>query len=91
MIVDHIFENGSLSQDDKEYLEKDLLFHFFSDWCVKWEQQDKKLQYSETENLKELVWNQYRSKPYWNKFLVYYYLKLLKCKGIKRIKSLIGK
>lgn len=90
-LLEPYFENGSLSQEDKEYLEKDLLFHFFSDWCVKWELQDKKLQYSETENLKGLVWNQYRCKPYWNEFLVYYYLKLLKCKGIKRIKSLIGK
>lgn len=90
-LLDPYFENDSLNQGDKEYLEKDLLFHFFSDWCVKWEQQDKKLQYSETENLKELVCNQYKSKPYWNKFLVCYYLKLLKCKGIKRIKSLIIK
>lgn len=90
-LLNPYFENGSLNQDDKKYLEKDLLFHFFSDWCVKWEQQDKKLQYSETENLKELVWNQYKQKPYWNRFLVYYYLKLLTCKGIKRIQRLIRK
>lgn len=90
-LLNPYFENGSLNQDDKKYLEKDLLFRFFSDWCVKWEQQDKKLQYSETENLKELVWNQYKRKPYWNRFLVYYYLKLLTCKGIKRIQRLIRK
>lgn len=90
-LLEPYFENDSLDQRDKEYLEKDLLFHFFSDWCVQWELQDKKLQYSETEDLKKLVWNQYKSKPYWNKFLVCYYLKLLKCKGIKRIKSLIIK
>ena len=90
-LLNPYFENGSLNQDDKEYLEKDLLFRFFSDWCVQWELQESKLQYSETEDLKRLVWNQYKNKPYWNRFLFYYYLKLLKCKGIKQIKSLTEK
>lgn len=83
------FENDRLDQDDKEFLEKDLLFHFFSDWCVQWEIQNNKLQYSETENLKAKVWTQYMNKPYWKRFIVYYYYKLCLCKSLKRIDFLI--
>lgn len=77
-LIDPYIKRGILTIEDKEYLEKDLLYHFFTGWCIKWEIQEKGLNYSKTENLKNLVWNQYKGKPYWKKYLGYYNIK--KCK-----------
>lgn len=90
-ILEPYFESGSLSEEDKEYLEKDLLFSFFSDWVAKWELQPDNLDYSKTENLKEAVWNEYRNKPYWNEFLRKYYIKLYYLKTKKLAKRLLGR
>lgn len=90
-ILEPYFESGSLSEEDKEYLEKDLLFSFFTDWVVKWELQPDNLDYSKTENLKEAVWNEYSNKPYWNEFLRKYYIKLYYLKAKKLAKRLLGR
>ncbi len=75
-IIDVYVKNGSISSDVRDYLEKDLFINFFPEWIVKWELNDSKLQYSENENLKEMVFNQCRNKPYWRLFLnVYNYRK----------------
>ena len=90
-ILKPYFTDGSLPDGEKEYLEKDLLFHFFLDWCAKWELQEDNLDYSRTENLKNTVWNQYKGKPYWQEFLVKYYLKLTLMKCRKTAKRILGR
>lgn len=79
-IIDPYVKNGNLSQETRDYLEKDLLFNFFTDWIIKWEMSNKDFQYSETENLKKLVFNQYKDKPYWHGFQEIYNKRLFKCK-----------
>lgn len=88
-IIDPYIKKGVLSQKTKDYLEKDLLFNFFTDWIIKWEMGSKGLQYSEKENLKRLVFNQYKSKPYWNEFHKIYKEKLLKYKTKSFIKKIL--
>lgn len=63
-----LFDNGTLSNIDKDYLEKDLLFNFFLDWCVKWKLQKESLQYSKTEDLCQSIYHQYHNKPYWQEY-----------------------
>jgi glycosyltransferase involved in cell wall biosynthesis len=91
MLLTPYFENGKLTEDDKEYLEKDLLLNFFSEWCAKWKLQNTTLQYSKTEDLCERVYQQFHNKSYWNeytkKFNKFYWK--LKIKGT--IKSLLGR
>lgn len=74
-------ENCSLSSDDMEVIEKDLLYNFFTGWIVKWELKNKELQYSETENLKELVFEQYKDKPYWDDYQSVYNKALIRAKN----------
>lgn len=83
------FGNHALTEDDREYLEKDLLFRFFLGWCIRWELQDKSLLYSQTENLKQSIWNQYRNKPYWAKFRRLYYFRLFKARVKQVLKPLL--
>lgn len=90
-ILDPYFASGSLSEEDKEYLKKDLLYGFFTEWIAKWELQPANLDYSKTENLKQAVWNEYKKEPYWYDFLCKYYLKL-NCHRIKiQVKRLLGR
>lgn len=67
-LLNPYFENGKLTEEDKEYLEKDLLLNFFPDWCVKWKLQNTTLQYSKTEDLCEMVYQQFHTKPYWKEY-----------------------
>lgn len=84
-------DNKSLSREDINQLEKQLLFEFFPHWIIMYELNDAHLQYSKEENLKEAVWNQYKSKPYWNEFLYFYKKSYLKTKIKIFIKRLLGK
>lgn len=77
-------ERERLTGNDIEYLEKDLLYRFFTGWVIRWELQDNHLQYSSEENLKEKVFEQYRHKEYWKRYYVIYQIKLLVYK-MKRI------
>ena len=90
-ILKPYFESGILTNEVKEYLEKDLLFGFYIDWVAKWELQPANLDYSKTENLKKAVWNAYKKKPYWNEFLRNYYIKLYYLKAKKFVKKLLGR
>ena len=83
------FDNHALTEGDREYLEKDLLFRFFLGWCIRWELQDKSLLYSQTENLKQSIWNQYRDKPYWAEFRRLYYFRLFKARVKQVLKPLL--
>lgn len=90
-LLNPYFENGKLLEEDKNYLEKDLLLNFFSDWCVKWKLQNTNLQYSKTEDLCADIYEKYHMKPYWieykRKFYRIYWE--LKIKGL--IKKILGR
>lgn len=90
-ILEPYFESGRLSEEDKDYLEKDLLFSFYTDWVARWELQSSNLDYSKTENLKEAVWDAYRDKPYWHEFLFKYYYKLYCMKAKRLVKKVLGR
>lgn len=83
------FGNHALTEDCREYLEKDLLFRFFMVWCIRWELQDKTLIYSQTENLKQSIWDQYKDKPYWTVFRCLYYLGLFGARVKQVLKPLL--
>lgn len=68
-IIDPYVERGVLQKDDRDFLEKDLLLNFFPDWIIQWEMNNQKLQYSESENLLQTVYDHYKNKPYWNEYL----------------------
>lgn len=84
------FSNGSLNRTDRELLEKDLLYNFFAEWCIKWELQRDSMQFSETENLKKAVYDTYCIKPYWHNYQNYYYRKLLLSKAKLLVEKVIG-
>lgn len=84
-------ENGSLNGDDIGYLEKELLFDFFSSWIIKFELNNTDMQYSKEEDLKAAVFNQYKDKPYWNEFERLYKKKMMKEKIKLFIKRILGK
>lgn len=90
-ILEPYLKSGRLSEEDKEYLEKDLLFGFYTDWVARWELQSSNLDYSKTENLKKAVWDAYRDKPYWREFLCKYYIKLYCMKAKQHAKRLLGR
>lgn len=91
ILLEPYFINKLLTNEDHEYLEKDILFNFFKSWCVQWELQTNDYMYSQTENLKEAIWKKYKSKPYWIKFLIRYYISLYRLKGRQIIKKLLKK
>lgn len=87
LLLGPYFHNHALTDEDREYLEEDLLFHFFADWCSRWELQDKNLLYSQTENLKKSIWEHYEGKPYWARFRRYYAYILCK----KKVKQALNR
>lgn len=90
-ILQPYFDGGMLSLEDRNYLEKDLLFNFFADLCIKWELGAKNLQYSKTEDLKEAICLQYKDKDYWRQYCNYYKKRRLIIKmktALKRILKL---
>ena len=62
-------KNGIISETSYEEIRKDLLFNFFTDWIIEWELGNNKLQYSEEENLKLRVFQEYKNTKYWKNFL----------------------
>lgn len=90
-IVDPYVERGVLKQEDRDFLERDLLFNFFTLWVANWELDKGKYRFSETESLKDAVWEHYRTKPYWHEFLRHYRLfkAKLRVKGVA--KRLLGR
>lgn len=85
------FDSGKLMEEDKDYLERDLLLNFFADWCVKWKLQNTTMQYSKTEDLCASIYQQFHTKPYWREYekkfkLLYWNLRF---KGV--VKKLLGR
>lgn len=83
--------NKTLDVEDIEIIEKDLLFNFFTNWIIQWELKNANLCYSETENLKESVFEQYKNKKYWNKYVRYYFFQYCKKRLKIQIEKFLGK
>lgn len=88
-ILQPYFEQELLSAEVKEYLEKDLLFNFFADWCIRWELGAKNFQYSKTEDLRDVVYQQYKDKGYWAEYSRYYKKRLIAIRAKSMFKRLI--
>lgn len=73
------YMNGKIISEKCYYwLEKDLLFNFFAIWIIIYELQREKYLVAK-ENLKDIIFDKYRDKPYFLFFLLYYYFNKLKC------------
>lgn len=84
-ILDPYIEKGIISNEDKDVVEKQLLFEFFLPWIVTSKLMNTDMQFSKEEDLKRNVFSQYQNKPYFNKFKRMYLTKIMK----GRIKQLI--
>lgn len=93
-IVDPYVENGLVTQEVRNWLERNLFVEFFPDWIIQWETNNINLKYSEDENLKKIVFEHCKTKPFWDGFYKTYKKKRIKhaiiCR-VKKIKSLAGK
>lgn len=89
-LLEPYFCSGMLDNDCKEYLEKDLLYNFFTNPCIRWESQIGYGVYSKTENLKDLIFAQYNTKPYWQKYLRFYKRRKIVLKTKAKIKKILG-
>lgn len=67
-LLNPYFENGKLTNADKDYLERDLLLNFFPEWCVKWKLQNTSLQYLQTEDLCAKIYQEFHSRSYWQDY-----------------------
>lgn len=85
-------DSKSISYEDKEKIERKLLYDFFTDWIIMWELGNTDMQYSKTENLKVSVFEQYKGKSYWKR---YYFFKYLPIKIRSRlglfVKKMLGR
>ena len=90
-LLEPYFSNGSLTEKDRDYLEKDLLYHFFTSWIIQWELRNKNFKYSKEENLKERVFCQYKSRPYWRHYCCYYHVRKMKYRLKEILKKNCGK
>ena len=61
-------EQGKISNECYEKVRKVLLLDFFCRWIVNWEKDRRKYRFSETENLKELIENEYKNEPYFKEY-----------------------
>ena len=79
-ILDLFVKRGLISSSCIKWLKKDLLFRFFTFWIVRWETQNGDYKYSINENLKAMVFNQYKNENYFPYYLLYYRLYKIKYK-----------
>lgn len=89
-LIEPYVVNGKLTTDNVEKIEKDLLYDFFTQWIIKWEVGKNDLQYSKEENLKELVFSQYKEKTYFNHYKKLYNKKKMIYKAKLIIKRILG-
>ena len=61
-------DQGKISTDCYAKVRKVLLMDFFCQWIVNWEKNKNLYRFSESENLKELVENEYREEPYFGEY-----------------------
>lgn len=71
-IIDSYVDKGIVTENDRDYLEKDLLINFFPYWIARSELNNSRFKYSKDEDLKKCVYDHYHNKPYWKEFLSVY-------------------
>lgn len=71
-------KKNSITKQEYELIRKDLLFNFFTYWIIRWEIDQNGLLYSEEEDLKKLVFNEYKNEPYWNEYKRFYIKRYVK-------------
>ena len=59
----------SLLHSTYEYVKKDLLFNFFLNWVVEFEQKKHLYNLSQSENLVEQIEKEYQNELYYNEYL----------------------
>lgn len=91
MLLNPYFENGELTEADRDFLEKDLLLGFFPYWCANWKLRNTALQYSKTEDLCASVYQQFHAKPYWKKYERKFHRICLKLRVKGVAEKLLGK
>lgn len=92
-IWETVFQAGKISESTMSFLKKDLLYGFFLFWICRWELQRNEMQYSKSENLKEMVFCQYKQEPYYDHFMRIYQkeLRVQKIKYTVKSIPLLGK
>ncbi|MCR4734719.1 MAG: glycosyltransferase [Treponema sp.] len=73
-LLDEIFEKNPISPKCYNWLRKDLLYNFFSNWLVSYKLQKHKPK--EEKTLTSLVFSEYKKEKYFIMFYLYYLLKL---------------
>ncbi len=84
-------EKNIISKRDYELIRKDLLYNFFTNLILQWELDHEKMNYSKEENLKKLIFSEYKNEIYWHKYSLFYRKKLAIFKAKNFIKKLIGR
>lgn len=89
-IIDSFVAQGSITENIRSELEKDLFLDFFPDWIIQWEMENSTFQYSSEEDLKKNVFEECKIKPYWNEFRRVYYRKKIITKVLEKLKWVAG-
>lgn len=61
-----------LSSDVFDIIRKDLLYCFFTDFIITQETNRRKLNFSSQEDLKQLVFDEYKTESYWSDYIMFY-------------------
>lgn len=84
-------DNGSLTLKEYEFLRRDLLYNFLTTRIIDWELQREKIKYTEKENLKKLVFDEYKDDSYWNVYQLFYTKRVIKRKVKMFLRKLVGR
>lgn len=90
-LLEPYFENGQLTAEDREALEKDLFLDFFPAWCARWKAQKSAMQYSGTEDLCKCVECAVENKPYRKDYQRIFRKRYVEERTKRFIKGLIGR
>lgn len=86
-LLDEFFQKYPISFDCYEWLRKDLLVNFFTNWLILYKLQKQKP--TDDVNLVQLVFNEYKNDKYFVKFIIYFNAKFLFFKIKKILKNLL--
>lgn len=90
-LLEPYFQNGRLTTEDRESLERDLFLNFFPAWCARWKVQKSAMQYSDTEDLCKCVERAIEDKPYRNEYRRSFRKLYVEERAKRIIKKLIGR
>lgn len=83
-IIDRYVVDGVVDINIRKYIEKRLLFEFFSFWILTSDYNAKHYSFSNVEDLKCAVRDAYKKKPYWLWYSVFYFFKKIVFKAKKQ-------